>query len=280
METSVFAVVLASALLHASWNALLKTGLDRFVSAFLIQLGAGVLALFALPWVELPVAGAWPWMLLSALLHIGYSIFLARTYQHGDLSQGYAISRGSSPLVVALLALLAGDTLRSGQWSGLLVLVIGIWLMAWRGAAGQTRLNRPLLLNALATASFIAGYTLSDALGARHNGDALAYVLWLCALNGGVSALMIGLRRGPAIYLQLGPYWRQGLIGGALSMIAYGLVIWATTQAPVALVSALRESSVLFALLIGRLFLGESLPRARVLACLVIASGVVLMKLG
>lgn len=279
MDTTVLAVVMAAAALHAGWNALLKIGLDRYLTASLIQIGAGCVALPALPFFDLPLAGAWPYIAVSALLHIGYNLFLSRAYQHGDLSQVYPLARGSSPLLVALLALLAGDALHLGQWLGLLVLVAGIWLMAWRGGHADAALNGPLLLNALATAACIAGYTLADALGARSNGDAIGYALWLFGVNGLVAAALITLRRGPRIFLQLGPHWRGGLGGGAMSMLAYSLVIWATTQAPVALVSALRETSVLFALLIGWLFLREAMPPLRLLACAVIAGGVVLMKL-
>ncbi|WP_223123312.1 EamA family transporter [Pseudomonas alcaligenes] len=271
---------MAAALLHAGWNALLKIGLDRYLTASLIQIGAGLLTLPALPLVSLPVAGAWPWIALSALLHIGYNLFLARAYQHGDLGHVYPLARGSSPLIVAGLALLVGDTLGLAQWPGLLVLVGGIWLMAWRGGHTSAPLNRPLLGNALATAACIAGYTLADAMGARSNQDALGYALWLFAVNGAVAALLITQRRGPRIFLQLGPHWRSGLAGGGMSMLAYSLVIWAMTQAPIALVSALRESSVLFALLIGYLFLREPMPSARLLACCVIAGGVALLKLG
>lgn len=279
MDSTVFAAVMAAALLHAGWNALLKIGLDRYLTASLIQIGAGLLALLALPFTSLPVAGAWPWIVLSALLHIGYNLFLSRAYQHGDLGQVYPLSRGSSPLIVAVLALLAGDALNLGQWPGLLVLVAGIWLMAWRGGHAHAPLNHRLLGNALATAACIAGYTLADALGARTNQDAVGYALWLFTVNGVVAALVITVRRGPGIFLQLGPHWRDGLAGGAMSMLAYSLVIWAMTQAPIALVSALRESSVLFALLIGYVFLREPMPIARLLACCVIAAGVALMKL-
>lgn len=279
LDTTVFAVVVAAAALHAGWNALLKIGLDRYLTASLIQIGAGCIAVLALPFFELPRAGAWPYIALSALLHIGYNLFLSRAYQHGDLSQVYPIARGSSPLLVALLALLAGDTLHLGQWAGLLVLVAGIWLMAWRGGHAGGVPNGSLLFNTLATSACIAGYTLSDALGARTNGDAIAYALWLFVVNGLVATTVITLRRGPRIFLQLGPHWRGGLGGGAMSMVAYSLVIWATTQAPVAMVSALRETSVLFALLIGWLFLKESMPALRLLACAVTAAGVVLMKL-
>lgn len=276
METTVFLAVIIAAALHAGWNALLKIGLDRFLSASLIQIGAGLVALCGLPLVALPQPAAWPWIALSALLHIGYNVFLSRAYQYGDLGQVYAIARGSSTLMVALLSLLLlHDSMSSGQWLGLLVLVLGIWLMAVRDAAPQA----PMLFCALMTALFIAGYTLSDAVGARANGDALSYSLWLFSVNGLVMAGVLGLTRGPRVFAQLGPHWRGGLAGGAMSMVAYSLVIWAMTQAPVALVSALRETSVVFALLLGAWLLKEPLRPIRLLACTLIAAGVVLMKL-
>jgi drug/metabolite transporter (DMT)-like permease len=278
VPTSVFVMVIASAALHAGWNALLKIGLDRFLTASLIQIGAGAIALLALPFVPMPNAAAWPWIVLSALLHIGYNVFLSRAYQYGDLGQVYPLSRGSSPLLVAgLSVLLLGELLPGGQLFGLAVLVAGIWLMAVRGGSGKA--SRGLLLCALMTALFIASYTLADASGARANGDPLSYSLWLFAVNGLVMALVILGQRGPRVVRELGPHWRAGLVGGGMSMLAYTIVIWAMTQAPVALVSALRETSVVFALLIGRLWLGESLPPIRLLACLIILAGVALMKL-
>ncbi|SDE90256.1 EamA family transporter [Phytopseudomonas seleniipraecipitans] len=278
MPTSVFVMVIASAALHAGWNALLKIGLDRFLTASLIQIGAGAIALLALPFVPMPNAAAWPWIVLSALLHIGYNVFLSRAYQYGDLGQVYPLSRGSSPLLVAgLSVLLLGEVLPGGQLFGLAVLVAGIWLMAVRGGSGKA--SRGLLLCALMTALFIASYTLADASGARANGDPLSYSLWLFTVNGLVMALVILGQRGPRVVRELGPHWRAGLVGGGMSMLAYTIVIWAMTQAPVALVSALRETSVVFALLIGRLWLGESLPPIRLLACLIILAGVALMKL-
>ncbi|MDQ7984295.1 EamA family transporter [Pseudomonas sp. G34] len=278
METGVFLMVIGAAALHAGWNALLKIGLDRFLTASLIQIGAGIVALLALPFVALPDAAAWPWIILSALLHIGYNLFLSRAYQHGDLGQVYPISRGSSPLLVAALSvLLLGEVLPAGQWLGLGVLVGGIWLMAIRGGHGKR--SSGLLVNALLTALFIAGYTLADASGARANGDPLSYSAWLFAVNGLVMALVILCQRGPAVVSALGPHWRAGLLGGAMSMLAYSIAIWAMTLAPVALVSALRETSVVFALLIGRLWLKESLPPLRAVACLVILAGVAMMKL-
>ncbi len=280
METPVFLLVLTAAALHAGWNALLKIGLDRFLTASLIQIAAGVVALAGLPFVALPRAEAWPWIGLSALFHIGYNSYLARAYQHGDLGQVYPLARGSSPLLVALLSVaLLGDRLSPGELLGLLVLVGGIWLMAVRGGRGTAGINAALVGCALMTALFITGYTLADATGARRNGDALSYSLWLFAVNALVMVVVIAITRGPRTFLQLGPHWRGGLAGGAMSLAAYSIAIWAMTRAPVALVSALRETSVLFALPIGALLLKEPLPPIRLLACGVIAAGVALLRL-
>jgi drug/metabolite transporter (DMT)-like permease len=280
LETPVFLAVMAAAALHASWNALLKIGLDRFLSAALMQMAAGAVALCTLPFVAFPAAEAWPWIALSALLHIGYNTFLSRAYQYGDLGQVYPISRGSSPLMVALLSvLLLSDSLPKGQWLGLLTLVAGIWLMALRSGHRAAPFNAPLLFSALMTATFIAGYTLSDAVGARANGDALSYSMWLFSISGLVMGSVLVAGRGTRVLRQLGPHWRNGLLGGGLSLAAYSIVIWAMTQAPVALVSALRESSVLFALLIGSLWLKEAMPPIRLIACGMILAGMLLMKL-
>lgn len=181
--------------------------------------------------------------------------------------------------MVALLSLLLlHDGLSALQLLGLLVLVLGIWLMALRGGHHKAP-QGAMLACALMTALFIAGYTLSDAMGARNNGDALSYSLWLFTVNGVVMAVVLAISRGPRAFLQLGPHWRGGLAGGAMSMAAYTIVIWAMTQAPVALVSALRETSVVFAVLLGVVLLKERLRPIRLVACAVIAAGVVVMKL-
>ena len=278
MDTYVFLVVLASAAFHASWNALLKIGLDRFLTASLIQIGAGALAVFALPFVPTPAPEAWPWIGLSALLHVGYNTCLSRAYQYGDLGQVYAIARGSAPLWVTLASLwLLDDQLTAWQLAGLGLLVIGIWLMALRKR--QQPAQGPMLYYALATSVFIAGYTLSDGIGARANGAAVAYSLWLFVVNALVMTAALALVRGPQVFTQLRGHWRAGLVGGGLSMAAYTLVLWAMTQAPLALVAALRETSVVFALLIGMIWLKEHPGARRISACLVIACGVVVMKL-
>ncbi|WP_086623536.1 EamA family transporter [Kushneria konosiri] len=280
MSAHVFAIVLCAAALHAGWNALVRVGLDRLLAVTLIQVGAGILALVMLPTVSVPVAAAWPWLLLSAVLHVGYNVFLARAYASGDFGQVYPIARGSAPLIVALVGLMAlWDQPSLTGYVGVMLLTGGIWWMAVRGA-GSKNLPRAGLTSALVTSAFIASYTLSDGLGARANHDAIGYVFWLFALNGLCMGLLLWAMRGRQTLAAIAGHYRVGLLGGAMSMAAYGATIWAMSQAPIALVAALRESSVLFALAISSLFLGERLSRQRLVVGVIILCGVALLRLG
>ncbi|MDR5858560.1 EamA family transporter [Halomonas eurihalina] len=280
MTTPVFLAVLASALMHASWNALVKVGLDRLLSISLIQVGCGIIALFGVAFVPLPNAAAWPWLLVSVILHIGYNIFLARSYRVGDLGQIYPIARGCAPLLVTLIGIaLLSDQPSALGYAGIGLLVLGILCMAFPGGR-HYRLEHASLVNALITSAFIAGYTLADGSGARANGDAIGYVIWLFLLDGCGMLLVLVALHGTRTLPQLGRHWRVGLIGGALSLGAYGVTIWAMTQAPIALVAALRETSVLFAIAIGMIWLKEPLRRERLLAGGLILAGVVLTHWG
>lgn len=280
MTTSVLLAILAGALMHASWNALVKIGLDRLLGISLIQMACGVLALLGVAFVELPHAAAWPWLAASALLHVGYNLFLARAYRVGDLGQIYPIARGCAPLLVTLIGLFLLSEQPTWQgYLGIALLITGIVCMAFRG--GRKRRPDPLALNsALITSVFIAGYTLVDGIGARTNDDALSYVVWLFMLNGLVMVGVLGALRGRSAFRALGDYWHMGLAGGGLAISAYGITIWAMTQAPIALVAALRETSVLFAIAIGVVFLNEPLQRERILAGGLILSGIVMTHWG
>lgn len=281
MPVSVFVAVIIAAALHAGWNALLKIGLDRFLTLCLIQMASGLLALPLLPFVPPPAMAAWPWLIASAVFHVGYNVFLARAYRYGDLGQVYPLARGTSPLLIALIGVVALDErLSMGGAAGLGVLVTGIWLMALRGGQVRAPVNRAMVGCAVATALFISAYTLSDALGARANGAAVAYALWLFVINGLVMAGVLAVLRGTRVFVTLQDHWRGGLSGGAMSLAAYTIAIWAMSQAPVAMVSALRETSVLFAVLIGAAVLKEPLRPARFAACALILAGVVAMRVG
>ncbi|WP_275287788.1 EamA family transporter [Halomonas elongata] len=281
MTTPVFLAVLASALMHASWNALVKVGLDRLLSISLIQVGCAIIALVGVAFVPFPHADAWPWLAASVILHIGYNVFLARAYRVGDLGQIYPIARGCAPLLVTLIGIgLLSDHPSSLGYAGIGLLVLGILCMAFPGGGQRHRLEHASLINALMTSMFIAGYTLTDGSGARANGDALGYVIWLFLLNGFAMLLVLVALNGTRALPQLGHHWRIGLMGGALSLGAYGVTIWAMTMAPIALVAALRETSVLFAIAIGVIWLKEPLRRERLLAGGLILAGVALTHWG
>jgi len=281
MDTHVLLIVLLSAAMHAGWNAVLKTGADRYLSITLIAVCAGVISLVGLPFVPLPAPAAWPWLALSVLLHVVYNHYLVRAYQVGDLGQMYAIARGTAPLIVTAVSLmLPGERPGVTGMAGIGLLALGILVMAARGGHSLTRVSRAAVTAALITSVFIAGYTLSDGIGARSSGSAHAYTLWLFVLDGIAMLAVLSARRGMAGVRALRPYWRSGLLGGAMSLAAYWVAIWAMTVAPIAMVAALRETSVLFAALISVVILREPLTRWRVAAAIVITAGIILMRLG
>lgn len=280
MPASVFAAVLFAALLHAGWNALVKLGLDRFSSILFLALVQGGIALLLLPFFEPPARPAWGWVVLGSALHSGYKLFLIRAYGHGDLSQVYPLARGAAPLIVALAgALFLNESLGATRTAAVLAIAGGIILMARSSDASQPGISRPALLFALGTACFTASYTMADGVGARLAGSASGFTLWMFLLDG-VFMLVYGLAtRGSAAILSLLPAWRGGLAAGAMSLGSYWIAIWAFTQAPLATVAALRETSVLFAMMIGVFFLEEPVTAGRWVAAAMILCGVLLMRL-
>jgi drug/metabolite transporter (DMT)-like permease len=273
--------VLLAAAFHAGWNAIVKVNLDRYLSVTLIALAAGVVAAAALPFVAVPGPAAWPFLLVSGVLHTGYNLFLSRAYRAGDLGQVYPIARGSAPLLVALItAFVFGEVLPPPAMLGVGLLVAGVWLMSVRGGSELARLEGHAVGYALATSVFIAGYTLTDGFGARANGDASSYAVWLFVLDGLSMLGVLLARRGVDGLRALRSYWIPGAAGGAMSLGAYWIVIWAMTVAPIALVAALRESSVLFAAALSVLVLREPLTRWRTLAAITIVAGILITRLG
>nr|WP_277604378.1 DMT family transporter [Aeromonas sp. MR19] len=267
-----------AALLHALWNALAKRQAEGRVSVLLVSLCSGLFAAPFLPLVGWPVAAEYPWLALSILLHCGYCLFLGRAYRLGEFGQIYPLARGSAPLVTLLLgALLLGEVPGGLAVAGALVLVSGVLLMAWRGGI---RLAPAALRAVLITALFTAAYTLSDGAGARSAGAPVRYTLWLFALTALMMPLLMRWQSRTAWRALDLAAWRTGALGGALSLLAYGIVIWAMTLAPIGLVAALRESSVLFAVLLSWCWLGEKLGRVRLWAALVILCGILLIRLG
>ena len=281
MSLEVFFAVLAAAIMHAAWNAMIKQRLDRFLSISLMSFAMGLLSLACLPFVAIPQGITWFWIILSALLHTGYKIYLIRAYDSGDLAQIYPLARGAAPLIMALAGvLLLSEILSPTMATGIIVLCVGIGLMAARGGVQLERLSGLAISNALITSLFIAGYTLTDGIGARTAPTASSYAVWMFAIDGFWMALFCMVMRGRQAFVSVLPEWRSGLVTGALSLGAYWIVIWAMTKAPIAAVAALRETSILFAVLISVVFLKERLTGWRSLACLLIVAGVIVLRMG
>lgn len=249
MTLSIFAAILLVALLHALWNALAKRQAAGRISVLLVSLCSGLFCLPFLPLVGLPASTEYPWLAFSILLHSGYCLFLGRAYRLGEFGQVYPLARGCAPLMTLLFgALLLGEVPGGVAVIGALVLVGGVLLMAWRGGI---RLAPAALQAVLITALFTAAYTLSDGMGARSAGEPVRYTLWLFILTALVMPLLMRWQSRSALRTLTRADWYSGALGGALSLLAYGIVIWAMTRAPIGLVAALRESSVLFAVLLS-----------------------------
>ncbi|SDU89283.1 DMT family transporter [Pseudomonas mucidolens] len=267
-------LVLFAALLHASWNALLRSGADRLWAMTVMCIAIAMVCIVAAAFMAPPAVESWSYALLSGLLHVGYNLFLVRSYRVGDLGQIYPISRGSSPVLIALgAAIFAGERITPGELLGVALVSGGIISLAFKGRS----LSVPSLPYALGTGCFIAAYSVVDGIGARLSGAPLAYTVWMCALWGVLMPVVyIGLR-GPRSLFSVRPGIVTAMVGGLVSLLAYAMVIYAMNEAPLGAVSALRETSVLFALLIGYAFLGETLTARRILACVVIASGTLII---
>ena len=280
MDPFVFAAVLFAALCHASWNSLLKIRLDPFAANALITVASGLIALVALPFVGLAPVVAWPWLVASIILHLAYYYGLTEAYRTGDLSQVYPIARGAAPLMTALVSTtVLGEDIGLYGWIGILSLVAGVFLLSIRGGRDLARVDRRAVGFAFFTAMTICGYSLTDGIGARVSGNAHAYAVLLFIFDGACMAVVALWRRGQSILIEARISWKTGLAGGALSLTSYWIVIWAMTVAPIAIVAALRETSVLFAAVISVVILKEALRPARVIAALMIVFGMVLIRL-
>jgi drug/metabolite transporter (DMT)-like permease len=279
MSAAVVLAVLAAAAFHAGWNALIRRRADRLAAVALLVAAAGTIAALALPFVGVPPAGAWPFLVASALIHVAYHSGLALAYDADALSRVYPLVRGGAPLfTLALSLLLLDEPVDAGDIAGVVAIAGGVMLLALERVGGAAPSPRALLA-AGGTALAIAAYTLCDGVGARHAASGAQYVLWLYALH---ALPMLGTAfafRGAALLPAFGAKWRSGLLGGALSLAAYGIAVWAMTVAPIPLVAALRETSILFAVAIGAVFLGERLTRLRMVAVAVVLVGLLLMRL-
>ena len=320
--------VLLGAALHASWNALVKSGSDPFLDTVLVATGATAVAAMVLLFVPLPDSGSWPCLAASTLIHVGYYALLVVVYRSGDLSLVYPIMRGSAPALTTLAAAgLLSEGPSWGGWAGVLLVSGGVLLLA----ADSPRSNRvlknsasgrdpascgfckcshmsedaalskmphaladgPMLVSqhpakefrlrpvgfALLNAGVIVGYTLVDGVGARLSGHAFSYTGWLVMLAGGLFILVsIGIDRG-RVTRHIRRQWKKGMTGGACTLASYSLALWAMTHAPIALVAALRETSIVFGVILAAIFLKESISPLRYAAIFMVALGAISIKI-
>lgn len=279
MSSSIVLIVLFSALLHASWNAAIKTGHNRLYNTMLISLGASLVSVIVLPWLAMPAAASWPFIALSVAVHIVYFLCMYRAYETGDMSQVYPIMRGTPPLLIAIAsAPLLGEPLSVAQWLAVVVISLGIFLIAFGQKGGLLSARQPLAW-ALLTALLIAIYTGIDGTGVRLSRAPVAYTLWMLLLTSVVLNGSCLILRGREFVRYARTHTRIILIGGPGSLAAYTIALWAMTHAPVAPVAALRETSIVFAAVIAAWLIKERLGIVRWLAIAIILAGVVMLRL-
>jgi len=276
LSAGLTAAVLGGALLHAIWNAMIKASGDKLLDTALVCFGGAALMLPLLPFTAAPAPASWPWLAVSAVVHVAYFFSIVGAYRAGDLSRAYPIMRGVAPVLVALAAYsFLGEALRPATWLGIALICAGVVSLAFIGGVAQPRRATAW---ALANAAIVATYTLADGQGVRLSGNPEAYVLWMFVLIFLPFALIVLAMRRREMLAYLGRHWLRALAGGTCSVGAYGIVIWAMARAPVAAVAALRECSVVFAALIGAWLLREGGLRPRLAGAAVVFAGIVAIK--
>ncbi|KVD75830.1 multidrug DMT transporter permease [Burkholderia sp. ABCPW 14] len=271
MISYVGGLVLLAAVLHASWNAILHGNRDRFLSMTWMSIGIAAVAIVFVAFLPAPAAASWPYVVASGFVHIGYNLSLVYAYRHGDLGEAYPIARGSSPLLVTLgAALFAGERLVALHVVGIALVSVGIISLAWQ----RNKVSYANAAAALLTGVTIALYTVIDGIGVRLSGDSISYVAWTFVFYALMPVVFVtnrswGALRAPRVDIG------SSVAGGIVSIVAYGIVVWAMQFGAMGAVSAIRETSVVFAVLIGRIFLNEQVTAKRFVSCVVIAAGAI-----
>jgi len=277
MSVAVFAVVLFAAALHATWNAIVKRAGDKLLTMILVTTAGGLIAAAALPFLPPPNAASWPYIAVSLVLEVGYFALVSGAYRAADMSETYPLMRGTAPVLVATVGTFwLGEPLSPRGWAGVVLICAGILSLTLASRRTGTRKG---IAFALANAAVIATYTLVDGRGVRLSGTPAAYTLWLFLLTAvPMLAWALATRRSAFLRYALANL-HFGIAGGIGALASYGLALWAMTLAPVALVAALRETSILFAMLIAALGLKEQMGRPRLIAAGLITLGAVALRL-
>ncbi len=277
MEASIALIVLTAALFHATWNATVKSGKDSLITLTGVNVATGCIALPIAFMVGLPSSESWPYLIASAILHFGYYIALSEAYRFGDFSQAYPIARGTAPIIVTLYGVFVlGEILSLFETLSLIGIIAGLLIFVTRGF-GRVVQDKHALFAALATSAFIGGYTIVDGIGGRLSENVPGYMVWLSILDAVPILIYTTLKRNVSQVMTLCKEWKILLVGGALALSSYSMVVWSMTQAPIPLVSALRETSIIIAALIGAFYFKEPSGKRRIIASIVIFLSVVLL---
>jgi len=279
LQWDVMAAVLLGAALHAGWNVLVKEGSDRFLNTISVVAGSAVAAAVFLPFLPLPQSISWPYLAASVLIHIFYFLFLTLAYQKGDLTLVYPLMRGLPPMFTALAAaFLLSEWPSSSGWLGIMLVSGGVLFLSADSRRSAESGIAPILF-AVANAAVIVSYTIVDGIGVRLSGHAFSYTGWMILLTAGSSFLVLRMIRGREVSDHVLQQWRKGLIGGGCTFGSYALALWAMTQAPIALVAALRETSILFGTILAVFALKEHISRLRYVSIAIIAAGLIAIKM-
>jgi drug/metabolite transporter (DMT)-like permease len=275
MNSSVTAAVLSAAVIHAIWNAIAHGIKDQLLAWALIGIGGVVVAIPLVLISPLPHGRAWPYLAASVAIHVLYNLGLMRAYRYGEFGQVYPLARGTSPLVVTVLAaVFVHERPTPVQLGGVLVVSIGLATLV----LGGKRPNRAAFLAAVGTGLTIAAYTTADGVGVRASGTSVGYIGWLMLLESLGVPLWALLKRRDVLTKQPAKTIGAGLLAGALSVLAYGLVLWAQTRGALAPIAALRETSVIFGAIIGTIAFREPFGRTRIVATIVVSAGILLLN--
>ena len=279
MDNNIIMVVLTAAFLHAWWNFLVRSNTDKVLAMIAMTMGHAPLAILSISYFGLPGMETLPFLIASAVLHVGYQVFLMNAYRFGELSNIYPIARGLSPLLLSIITLIIGqDVLTAGQMVGIMTISLSMIYMGFL----QFRFNQDGpkgLILACITGIFIASYSMVDALGARLTGDAMVFYSSSTILNVTLMGIYSMTFHRDVVKSLIINGKKPFFVGGTASYLAYVMVLWACLQAPVAIVSSLRETSVIFAMFLGVFLLGERINRTKIIVTFVMITGVIITRL-
>ena len=278
MELHIILIVLTAALLHASWNSMIKGGKNPLLDSMMISLVWIVISVIIIPLLPFPDPKSWPLIIVTVLIHVGYFFLLAKSYHKGEFSRVYPIVRGLPPLIVSIASfLILGENMSFYGWLGIAAISCGILTLEIGSKISSPR----VFFLSLATAIMIAAYTFIDGVGARVSGNSTSFLMWLSLFQSIIFITLVVAINGKKQCLNHAlNHWKKGIFSGLISISAYSIVLWAMTKAPIAQVSAIRETSVLFGSIIAITFLSEPLRISRIISAIMITIGIVMVKIG